>query len=96
MSTLEYDCNFNDAKRYTHYLSDGELGYWTEAPGWTLQQIAEDFASDYSFADEEDTEFYIVASVGTMPEETADHYFAFNAEGDFEWDTERQGGARGY
>lgn len=97
MAQLQYDDTARDDISYTHWIQDGENGYGVVAPpGWTLRQIAEDFAKDYGFADEDpDPELYIVAGIGE-PNGGSEAWFAFNAYGAFEWETDRSGGARGY
>jgi len=89
MKQLEWD-EIKDLN-HTHSVDDGVITYWTAAPGMKLSEVALAFASMYDHGDNDN---FTVCSVQNV--KTGKCAFFAIAPEKFEWNTERQGGARGY
>jgi hypothetical protein len=81
----------------THYCADGVAGYYVAAPSLTARQIAEAFAATYDRDAGAEPGYTVVKICAVEPDGGTPliAYFAFDGEGDFEWHTDRMGGARG-
>ena len=97
MAKLEWDYTHETDDTHTHYCADGVAGFYTNAPTMSARQVAEAFAETYD-ADAGAEPGYVVAKICSVDgdETPLIAHFAFDGEGDFEWETSRMGGARGY
>ena len=72
-------------------VSDGvQTGYVSEdqlEDGFTLRQVAEDYATGYDHNDFDDE--FVVAEIEDMSDDEL-VWFAFDGHGNFEWRTDRQ------
>ncbi len=67
----------------THYVSEDQL-----PESFAMSDIAEAFADGYDHGDTAET--YVIGWVKDLDDDET-HDFAFDGQGNFEWDTDRQG-----